>query len=356
MKKNDHSLSYYLCDKNPWTENGNPIWLASSINIFRNLNKFNFPGKLTTESQKTISVLVGDEILKSEVLKSPKLFKAEQMEPIDKEFINERFLSTEGFYQAHAGEAFVLDESGIFLATINIQDHIHLQFMSFTGNLQKSWNYLMRIETNLGKIMNFAFSQRFGFLTSDPSLCGTAMQVHIFLQLPALIHTEVIDEILEETVDDTLSITGLHGNPTEVIGDILAVKNNHTLGVTEDAILSSLEAFATKLMARESLARKEIKSSQNSEIKDRISRAYAILIHSYQIEAIEALNALSLVKLGIDLGWVEGMTIQQVNALFFTCRRAHFLCHFDQPISQEELPHRRAEFIHEALKNIKLKI
>ena len=96
---------------------------------------------------------------------------------------------------------------------------------------------------------------------------------------------------------------------------------------------------------------------ENGDLMDKVSRAFAILIHSYRMETKEALNEISLVKLGIDLGWVEGVTAAELNHLFFHCRRAHLLVALKEPeMSLEQVPHKRAEFIHKTLKNAKLKI
>ncbi len=356
MTKNNRPVSSFLSEKNSWKENDNTVWLSTSLSLFRNINKFNFPGKLTTEKQKGVVGLITESLLKKSTSEKFFVCKAEDLGPYDKEYIGERFLSTEGYNQAHAGEAFILDEKGEFLATINVRDHLHLQLIDTRREPEKQWNRLVRMETALGSSLSYAFSSRYGFLTADRDLCGTAMQMRVFLQLPALIHTELIDDILNETADESIMITGLHGNPTEVVGDILVVKNNYTLGVTEENIISNIQSFAGKLILKEYATRKEIKSTQNSEIKDRVSRAYAILIHSYQIEAVEALNALSLVKLGVDFGWITGINAAALNNLFFTCRRAHLLCNFTEEIAQENLAHKRSEFIRESFKDVRLTI
>jgi len=90
--------------------------------------------------------------------------------------------------------------------------------------------------------------------------------------------------------------------------------------------------------------------------KDKVSRAYAILLHSYQIDAIEALNAISLLKLGLDLDWLANTTHAKVNTLLFACRRGHLLSHYKEMINPEEIPHKRSEFIHKTLHGIELKI
>lgn len=351
-----NNLISFLSKNNFWNKNANKIWLASSISLFRNLNKFNFPGKLSTDRQKSISSLVVQTIVKNNLLENPKIFNAEELKPSDKELISERFLGTELIHQAHSGEGFIINEGGNFFVTTNLQDHIHMQIMNTNGELVKSLNQLVKLETNLGKSMNYAFSKRFGFLTADPSYCGTGFVLRIFLQLPALIHTEAIENILDELIDDSISISGLYGNPTEMVGDVICFKNNYTLGITEEGAVSNLETLIMKLISKETAARKEISEKSNSQIKDLVSRAYAILIHSYQIEAVESLNALSLLKLGLDLNWVTGITISELNELFFNSRRVHLICHFNEEISQEQLPHKRAEFNHKALGNVKLTI
>jgi protein arginine kinase len=356
MSQNDDSTTSILYKNNPWKDNSNQIWLASTLSIFRNIDKFNFPNKLSTDKQKAIVNLVSDPVIKYSHLSDPKLIYAEDMDPLDKEYLTEHFLSSEGFYQAHAGEAFVVDNTGQFLATINIHNHLHLTIMDITGELENKWNDLVNLETKLGESLEYSFSQRFGFLTSDPTTCGTGIQIVVYLQLPALIHTETIDEVLNQVIDERVSISGLQGSPTEVIGDILMIKNNFTLGTNEEKTFSTIENITTKLTVEENSKRSKLRKSEDTEIKDRVSRAFGILMHSYQIDAVEALNALSLIKLGVDLNWITGTTTEKLNTLFFNCRRAHLICEFNKEVSQEELAHKRAEYIHEFLKTIQLTI
>ncbi|MEI8125333.1 MAG: protein arginine kinase, partial [Parachlamydiaceae bacterium] len=100
----------------------------------------------------------------------------------------------------------------------------------------------------------------------------------------------------------------------------------------------------------------QIKEDKGADFKDKVSRAYGILVHSYQIEVIEALNALSLLKLGVAVGWISGIDNSGINELFFNCRRAHLLYQCKDKLNQEEIPHKRSERIHEALRNVKLLI
>ena len=360
MKQNNNTPPIVF-EKKPWSNNDNSSWLGTTISLQRNIEKFKFPGKLATDRKKQIISLITKDLLTNDListggLKNPTLIQAEDIGVLEKEFLAEHFLTTQNFNQTHNGEGFVLDESGEFLATLNLRDHIHLQLTDTKGEIENCWSRLVAIESGLGKSLNYSFQPKFGFLTSDPTECGTGLIVTVYLQLSGLIHLELIDEMLEKYADDSLSITGIQGDPNEVIGDILVVKNNYTLGITEENILSSIRSFTTKLLSEENSARNKVKKEQSGDFKDKVSRAYGILIHSYQIEAIEALNALSLLKIGAEIGWVSGITNRQINELLFGSRRAHLLYDSGEKITQEDLRHKRAEKIHASLKNVKLLI
>lgn len=354
--KNNKAANQIVYQEKPWDNNDNSVWLASTISFFRNIKKFKFPEKLEADRQKQMVALISKEILTSAQLDSPQLLNNEDLTNLQKEYLVEHFLSQHSFHHAQSYESFILDKTGQFLTILNMRDHIHMQLIDSRGELENTWNRLVAIETNLGKQISYAFSTKYGFLTADYNQCGTGLNVAVYLQVPGLVHTNKIDDVLEKLVDDSLMVTGIQGNPTEIVGDVLMVQNNYTLGVTEENIIANLRTFTTKMLVEENSARKKILHDDNGEIKDKVSRAFGILVHSYQIEAIEALNALSLIKLGIELKWITGMTVQQANSLFFNCRRAHLLHHYNEDIKQEEILHKRAEFIHKNLKDVHLSI
>lgn len=354
MGDNFRSINDLQQLKKSWLHNKNAIWIASSISLKRNIEKFKFPIKLDIERKKQIVSLVGKEHLAINQLSNPKLLKAEELNFLDKEYLVEHFFTTSDFYQTGAGEAFIIDDSGELITVFNLTDHLTFYILDTKDDLEGAWSKLAKIETALGGNLTYSFSPKFGFLTSSLGECGTALQVTTYLQLSALLHLGKIDDVLEKEADDSFTIMGIQGSPSEIIGDLFAIQNTYTLGVTEENILSSIRSLTSKLISKENEARNSIRQSQNAMIIDKVSRAFGILLYSYQIEAIEALNAISLCKLGVTMGWISGITEEELNQLFFNCRRAHLLNQFDSKIPQEEIPHKRAEYIHKALKNAKL--
>lgn len=351
-------LPQSLLEHTPWEKESNPVWLATSFLLRRNLSKFNFPLKMDDRQfDQTLSSLK-EQLLKSNLLEGPLLLKAEEVGALDKEYLFEHFLCMEGFQNTLKGQGFVIDNTGSFLAKLNVQDHLQIQLIDNMGNWEKVWNKLSEIDTEIGSSIEFSFSPKFGYLTSDPTLCGTGLSVQAFLHLPALIHTNQLQETLTKQKEEEIAVTGMGGNLEELIGDLVVISNNYTLGINEETILHSIHAMSMKLMAVEKTLRTHLQTESNAEIKDQVSRSFGLLLHSYQLQTKEALSALSLMKLGLHLNWIEGITDSKLNTLFFQCRRAHLL-HLlnDQQISDsQEIARKRAEFLHKNMQGVILKI
>lgn len=345
-----------LDQRKPWADNDHLIWLVTTVSLSRNIDKYLFPSKLETQGQKQVISLLDKALLNLKGLINPKLLRAEKVSPLEKEFLTEHYLTPLSFHQAHSGQSFLIDDTGKFLGTVNTEDHLNLTYLDTTGEIESTWNTLIDLEMTLGESFSYSFSQKFGFLTSDPMHCGTGLKVAVYLQVSGLLHTDKLEGVLEKLADENVALAGLHGSPNEIIGDILVIENNYTLGLTEENIISNIRSFCTKLQVEEKSARKAIKEQNSPDIKDKVSRAFGVLVHSYQIETVEALNALSLLKLGVTFDWVKGISVRELNELFFNCRRAHLLRQFKEDLSQEQLLHKRAEYIHQHLKGVSLAV
>lgn len=338
----------------PWKGNHNAIWLGSTLTLYRNLEKDKFPHKGGLDRRQQLIPLIGREVVRQAPEITFQQINAENLEPTHKEFLSEHFLTQETLHQTHAGEAFLFSPAGNFLVAINLQNHLMLHMLDCSGELEKTLTVLTKIEADVGDSLGFAFSSRFGFLTADPFICGTGLVARAFIQVPALVHTGAINNFLLANHDEMISVSGLQGDDSGWVGDLVVAQNKYKLGITEENIISSLHLFSTKLQIAEASQRSQLAKADNVEIKDKISRAYAILMHSYQIEIVEAMNAISLLKLGLELQWVQNISVAALNWLFFSCRRAHLLHSYSTKIDQEQLAHRRAEFIHQHLKDVSL--
>lgn len=333
--------------KNPWETHSHNVWLASTLSLARNLSKFKFPSKLDKTREQQILSLIWEGIKTAPQLTNPTLYRSEDVNPMQKEFLLEHFLIQDSFHQAHGGEGFILDDTAEFLGVVNLKDHLQLNLIDTKQEIEKSWNHLIKVESHLGKSIKFAFTPRFGFLTADPHLSGTGLTVSLYLHIPAIIHTGELAELLEREKEEEVEAVGLQGKTTEMIGDILVARNTCTIGLTEEYILTTMRMWATRAVVAEISIRKKLMENDNEHIKNKVSRALGLLTHSYQLEVIEALNALSLVKLGVEIGWILAPENLNLNQILFNCRRAHLISLSKQKVEIPELPRYRAEYLRE---------
>lgn len=355
--KEKNQLPKDLIQHAPWDKQTNPIWPASAFVLHRNLNKYLFPSKLPDLQMHQVLQII-EEVVKQNPLLSASLFlKAEELDGADKEFLFERFLCLEGFQNTTTGQGFFLDPTYRLLGLINVQDHLQLHCIDTSGEWEKTWNTLSEIDAYLSRSLEIAYHPRFGYLTSAPRLSGTGLTVQIYLHLPALIHTHQLEETLIKQQTDDVTVLSMQGPLQEIVGDIIVLKNTYTLGISEENILHSVHLAAMKLITLEKALRSHLRTNAPAPMKDLVSRAFGLLIHSYQLQTKETMQALSLLRLGLDLGWVSQTSQEKLLEPFFRCRRAHLMHEFqNKELSAEELPHKRAEWLHTFMRNIQLEI
>ena len=131
------------------------------------------------------------------------------------------------------------------------------------------------------------------------------------------------------------------------------MRNRFTLGVREEEIVESVHVVASKIAHAEKMLRETLKKELSPFLRDQISRSLGPITHSIQLQTPEALGALSLLKLGVELGWMEGETRDRIDRLFSKCRSAHLsaLASITDP---GELGKKRAELLRQELQALKL--
>ncbi len=338
-----------------WEKSDTPIWIASSFFLQRNLASDPFPQKMDSGNSQQVLGALKQSLLASTSLDMPEFFEFNAIKTAEKEFLLEHFLSTCDSQNPECKSGFVIDKSGTFLAMINGEDHLVLHSIEAHSGWKNAWKKLAEIEEHLAKKHTFAYSHKFGYLTSQLANSGTALTVQAFLHLPSLIQLDQIDEVLIKELDDEVQSSGLSGTD-DFIGDIVIIQNRFTLGLTEDHILEAVHKTATKLVSYEKTLRSRLKETPDALIVDKISRAIGLLKHSYQIDTKEALSAISFIKLGIDLNWIDGLRDQDINKIFFEVRRGHLSLSSKEGIPQEKLAQKRAEFLQSTLKPIIMKL
>lgn len=309
----------------PFTYTDDPIFLACSYQLKRNIAKHNFPHKMAKGERQNVLDWAKNGC--------PGFELRQELEGSDKEKLSELYLLGPELQNLSEGAALLLNDH-LFVG-VNLQDHLMIQGISSGNEAKTLWKEMLELEKRLGANMEFAFHPRFGFLTANMHECGCAFQLKAYLHLPGLLNFGNISEALSHEEDvQLLNIDSM--------GSIAVITNPTSLGVHEDHIIHTLHGVALKLANAERSFREHL--AEHTEVKDKVMRAFGLLTHSYQLELKEALDALSLIKLGLDLGLATGMESKDINPLFTAVQRGQ--------LSSDDVGHARASYIHQALTNL----
>jgi protein arginine kinase len=179
------------------------------------------------------------------------------------------------------------------------------------------------------------------------------MRASAMLHLPALVMGDQINKIINSVNKIGLAVRGLHGEGTEAMGNLFQVSNQTTLGESELEIIGRLEKVIAQIIEHEQNARQLLLQHKPVTLLDQIGRAFGVLSHAHSVSSKEALNLLSIIKLGIDLGLFPVAQRMAVDALFIETQPAHLQKGAQaKKMTAEERDTLRAALIRATLKQI----
>jgi protein arginine kinase len=145
-------------------------------------------------------------------------------------------------------------------------------------------------------------------------------------------------------------VRGLYGEGTEAMGNLFQISNQTTLGEKEEEIINRLSKVIETIIEKEHDARQILLQKKPNTLCDQIGRAYGVLTYAHAMPSKEALNLLSIIKLGMDLGAFPEDQRLQADELFIETQPAHLQKSSQQKLNAEERDHLRAQIIRDRLK------
>jgi protein arginine kinase len=229
---------------------------------------------------------------------------------------------------------------------VNEEDHLRLQMVLPGLSLRAAWNAISEVDDRLEGGVHFAFSERFGYLTACPTNVGTGLRMSVMLHLPGLRLTGELDKVKRAATDMSLAVRGFYGEGSDAVGDLYQISNQTTLGKSEEMILRDLEQeIIPKVVEYERHSRRELIAKRRAGLEDQVHRAYGTLLHARLLATDEAMQLLSLVRLGVLMGVIRGTSHQRVNQLMLLVQPAHLQRVAGRELDQEQRRAARAALV-----------
>ncbi len=343
--------------KNPadWMRGSGPhsdIVMTSRVRLARNLRGCPFPG-WSQEKQRIDLLNMARPLV--EALPEMKEGYSEDyatLSKIKKQVLVERHLISREHAARSTGCAVVVDRKQSVSIMINEEDHFRMQGIRPGLSLRQAFEAIDRVDTELEEQLPYAFDSNLGYLTACPTNLGTGMRASVMVHLPGLVLTDQIAQVMKAVTKIGLAVRGLYGEGTEALGNLFQISNQQTLGEKEQDIIQQIEKVVEGVLRSETNARAKLSEDHRTMLNDQVGRAYAILRHAHILNSKEALNLLSMLRLGADLDLIPECDRSILDMLLLEIQPAHLQMRAARELSPQERDVLRAEITRQRLQTV----
>lgn len=339
-----------------WMQGSGPhsdVVMTSRVRLARNLRGFPFPGYSQEHQRLELLSLARPVVENLPEMAEHYSEDYATISKIKKQVLVERHLVSREHAARAAGCAVVIDARQNLSIMINEEDHFRIQGIRPGLNLRSAWQLVDHVDSELEALLPYAFDRELGYLTACPTNVGTGMRASVMMHLPALALTEQINPVIKAIGKIGLAVRGLYGEGTEALGNLFQISNQHTLGEREEDIIASIEKVIERVVNNEINARHKLLEDNATMLHDQIGRAFAILRYSHVLTSKEALNLLSLLRLGADLDLIPDCDRGLLDLLLLEIQPAHLQMRAGIELSPEERDVRRAQITRARLHDLK---
>ena len=292
---------------NKWYEEkqcDNGIIISSRVRLARNLKSFPFPTKMSAEQTDEMITKVKDAIINDrtplgnefEYMEVRGLTEAKRRQLVEKHAISPLLASKS-------------DKNGVLLKNdetvsimLNEEDHIRIQTVFSGEDIDKAWDLADKIDDLIEESVEYAFSEKYGYVTACPTNMGTGLRASFMMHLPFLERSGQIKNVYRAVSKFGVTMRGIYGEGSEALGSIYQLSNQITMGQSEEEIIKNLKNVASFVKEQEEKIRERYLERDRVDVEDRIYRSVGLLANARRMSSAEAMKHLSNIREGYLLG------------------------------------------------------
>ncbi|WP_101875786.1 ATP--guanido phosphotransferase [Lachnoclostridium edouardi] len=337
------------------TEKENPNIVYSRIRLARNLDSYEFPGKLTEKEGAALvcKLKEGMRDIPQAIDDGYEFLELNQLSSLEKTALRERRLINEALEKKTEPAGLILSEDESSSIILNGDDHIRIQLLGSGLCLGGLWEKADKMDDFINARFSYAYHEKYGYLTSYPTNVGTGMRASVLIHLPTLSMGKKFTNLLGEMSRFGTRIRGIYGEGSENAGSLYVISNQKTLGVSEQEIVDLVGKVAVQLNSQESKVREMALSSHRLERTDEAYKSYGVLKYARRLAWKDAMVFLSHVMTGVSDGLLTLKEPCSIYSIMLGIQRANLQDGADRPLGREELDVARASYIRNRLPELK---
>ena len=315
--------------------------ISTRIRLARNIDGLPFPHKLSEVHARKIIDKVESALAPVDRFTR---YDIGGLSELEGNILREKHLISSDLLSESPYGSVLLSADETVSVMVNEEDHIREQVILSGLALDQAYDRINHIDDILEKNIKFAYSQRFGYLTACATNLGTGMRASVMMFLPALTMLNLVDSCINDVGRLNITVRGVYGEGSRVEGYMYQISNQHTLGLTEGEILDSVKSAINHIADAELSAREQLRRDEAS-LKDKIFRAWGIAGNAYKLSSGEAVELLSLIRLGAYYEYTEIFDANAFQKLVTDCQPANMHFIVGKNISVDERDVLRARYI-----------
>ena len=170
-----------------------------------------------------------------------KYLELKDMDDITKMSLVEKNLISKDYALKNKTGAILINDEENICIMINEEDHLRMQLFGEGIAIEELMNLAIEIDQKLERLVDYAFSEKYGYLTACPTNVGTGLRVSVMVHLPGLAETGNLNKILHIVNNFGMSVRGVYGEGSQSMGNMYQISNNQTLGLTEQEIVKNMK-------------------------------------------------------------------------------------------------------------------
>lgn len=332
-----------------------PAVISSRVRLVRNLSEYAFPSRLSQE--KSVEMIrrleAGIDDLGTLDGRHYEYAWLSQLSELDRKALCERGVFNQTAASVKTPASVLVSDEEEVSVVFNSTDHIRLQVMAPGLHLYELWYQANLLDDHINTKFDYAFDDKYGYLTAFPTNVGTGLRASVVLHLPSLSMGKKFSGLVNEMGRFGASVRGVYGEGSDNHGSLYVVSNQKTLGLTEKEILDLVNKVALQLVSQENQIRKLSLEKHGMECADEAYKSYGVLKYARRLTQKDAMTFLSQLMSGAADGLLTFAEPCSIYRLMLGIQPANLQKLSDRPLGKEELDAARASYIRNELPELK---
>lgn len=323
--------------------------ITTRIRLARNLSGYPFNIK-DVPAAKNVIKNVNRALVKCGTFN---LYYVGNLDAVSLEAMKERHLISPELMENRKCGAVLINSDETLSVMVHEEDVIREQCFMRGLRLAEAYKRLEQVDDELSKTFDFAYDERYGYLTACPTNVGTGMRASVMLFLPALSETNAIIAAKRKVEREGLTVRGLYGEGSAAEGYMYQISNEVTLGLSEYDILKKVESTVLWLCEEERAGKEALYGTQELRTMDKAKKSFGVLTNAVMLSYGEFLTHIANVKLGAMLGMIGIADIEGIDDLMVAVRPANLCKQHGKELSATERDLFRAEIVGKKLMKLR---